>query len=162
MQTRTIRKYTPLSMLALGLALAMPSAFAQEAEAEVVAGAEAALEAGVAGGTPGLGAQAQVDGGDAVPQATPATPATPPATAGDAAIPATPATPPARSQRTWAELDVDADGQLSLEEAGEIESLAAVFTQADADADGQLTADEYKAYLATHHGAKAQSGTSDG
>ena len=49
---------------------------------------------------------------------------------------------------TWADLDVDGNGTLSKQEAGNVQSLAQVFDEADADQDGQLTPDEYKAFVA--------------
>lgn len=60
---------------------------------------------------------------------------------------ATPAAAPAR--KTWSELDVDKNGSLSKEEAGNIPSLQAVFDKADRNADGALTGEEYKTWLAS-------------
>ncbi|MCW5581937.1 MAG: EF-hand domain-containing protein [Luteimonas sp.] len=95
-------------LIALGAALAMPVAFAQEAEA-------AAQD--------------------------------PVATAQD------PATAPTDQSRqgqslTWADLDVDGNGTLSRQEAGNVQSLAQAFDDADADSNGELTPDEYKAFVA--------------
>ena len=64
-------------------------------------------------------------------------------------------TPPAAqagepAKKSWGELDADGNGSLSLAEAGALDSLAKVFTQADADANGELTQDEYKAWLAAN------------
>lgn len=53
-------------------------------------------------------------------------------------------------QKTWAELDANGNGSLSVTEAAPIESLAKVFPKADKDGNGELTADEYKAWLAAN------------
>lgn len=68
---------------------------------------------------------------------------------------AAPAAAPA--QKTWAELDANGNGSLSVTEAAPIESLAKVFPKADKDGNGELTADEYKAWLAANPG-KSKSG----
>ncbi|MBJ7575864.1 EF-hand domain-containing protein [Luteimonas sp. MC1828] len=67
-----------------------------------------------------------------------------------AATAATPAAAPAAEPRqlSWADVDTDGNGSISLTESAEIASLAQVFAQADVDADGELTADEYKAFVA--------------
>ena len=54
----------------------------------------------------------------------------------------------APAKKTWADLDVDKDGNLTKTEAATIPSLQAVFDQADANADGALSGEEYKTYLA--------------
>lgn len=61
--------------------------------------------------------------------------------------PQTEATP---ARKTWADLDIDKNGNLDKAEAGGAPSLQAVFDQADANADGSLTGDEYKTYLAAN------------
>lgn len=86
-----------VSLIALGAALAMPMAFAQDMEST-----------------------------DVVPEQESAQ------------------TTASAQQGSWADLDIDKDGQLSKVEASESVSLTAVFDEADADADGQLTADEYR------------------
>ena len=68
---------------------------------------------------------------------------------------AAPAAAPA--QKTWADLDANGNGSLSVTEAAPIESLAKVFPKADKDGNGELTADEYKAWLAANPG-KSKSG----
>ena len=68
---------------------------------------------------------------------------------------AAPAATPA--QKTWADLDANGNGSLSVTEAAPIESLAKVFPKADKDGNGELTADEYKAWLAANPG-KSKSG----
>ena len=160
MRTRIPHDKTLVPLLALGALLAAPLAFAQDLGAAVNARVGATVGAG--GAATDLQAGAGVDANAAAQSAVPATPATPPAEAGVGATPATPATPPARSQRTWAELDVDASGQLSLDEAGALDSLAQVFAEADANADGQLAADEYKAFLATRASSEAGNGPESG
>jgi hypothetical protein len=56
----------------------------------------------------------------------------------------------APARKTWADLDIDKNGNLDKAEAGGAPSLQAVFDQADANADGSLTGDEYKTYLAAN------------
>ena len=63
----------------------------------------------------------------------------------------------APAQKTWADLDANGNGSLSVTEAAPIESLAKVFPKADKDGNGELTADEYKAWLAANPG-KSKSG----
>ncbi|MCR6686616.1 EF-hand domain-containing protein [Pseudoxanthomonas sp.] len=48
---------------------------------------------------------------------------------------------------SWADLDADGNGNLSLQEATRHQGLSSVFTQADTDGDGELTADEYRGYI---------------
>ena len=83
--------------------------------------------------------------------------ALPTAFAQDATTPTTSQTPPTQSTTgapagqqtvTWADLDVDGNGTLSMTEAGGLPQLAAVFTEVDVDGNGELTAEEYKAYVA--------------
>lgn len=69
--------------------------------------------------------------------------------AGQPASPA-PQSAAAPAKKTWAELDIDKDGNLDKTEAATIPSLQAVFDQADANADGALSGDEYKTYLAAN------------
>lgn len=66
--------------------------------------------------------------------------------------PATPApqSDAAPAKKTWADLDIDKDGNLNKSEVATIPSLEAVFDQADANADGALSGDEYKTYLAAN------------
>jgi EF hand len=54
------------------------------------------------------------------------------------------------AKKTWADLDIDKNGNLDKAEAGGAPSLQAVFDQADANADGALTGEEYKTYLAAN------------
>ena len=77
------------------------------------------------------------------------------ATAGDAAAQASEpaATAAAPQKKSWSDVDVNKDGNLSKTEASSVPALGQVFDKADSNADGSLTAAEYKAYV-----AKAQSG----
>jgi hypothetical protein len=89
-------------------------------------------------------------------QSAPANPQDPAAQAAPQSAPpaeaAPQATDPAQKTKTWAELDANGNGSLSVTEAAPIESLAKVFPKADKDGDGELTADEYKAWLAANGG----------
>ncbi len=67
-----------------------------------------------------------------------------------------PATPAEPGKKTWADLDVNKDGNLDKTEAAPIPSLEAVFDAADTNADGQLTGEEYKNYLAMNGDGKAR------
>jgi EF hand len=70
--------------------------------------------------------------------------------------PATPATPAEPGKKTWADLDVNKDGNLDKTEAAPIPTLQAVFDSADTNADGALTGEEYKTYLAMNGDGKAK------
>lgn len=70
--------------------------------------------------------------------------------------PATPATPTEPGKKTWADLDVNKDGNLDKIEAAPIPTLQAVFDTADTNADGALTGEEYKTYLAMNGDGKAK------
>ena len=70
--------------------------------------------------------------------------------------PATPATQAEPGKKTWADLDVNKDGNLDKTEAAPIPTLQAVFDTADTNADGALTGEEYKTYLATNGDGKAK------
>lgn len=72
------------------------------------------------------------------------------------ATPATPATPAEPGKKTWADLDVNKDGNLDKTEAAPIPTLEAVFDTADTNADGALTGEEYKNYLAMNGDGKAK------
>ncbi len=61
-------------------------------------------------------------------------------------------------QVTWADLDVDKNGNLSKTEVATVPELAQSFDAADANADGQLTAEEYKSYAAKASGGAAADG----
>lgn len=50
-------------------------------------------------------------------------------------------------KKSWADVDVDKDGNLSKAEASVVPALGQVFDKADGNADGSLSADEYKAYV---------------
>ena len=49
-------------------------------------------------------------------------------------------------QKTWEELDVNKDGNLSKAEAAADASMKSLFAKADTNGDGTLTPDEYRAY----------------
>lgn len=87
-----------------------------------------------------------------------ATPTTDQAQAAQAqpATPATAATPAEPGKKTWADLDVNKDGNLDKTEAAPIPTLEAVFETADTNADGALTGEEYKTYLAMNGDGKAK------
>ena len=70
--------------------------------------------------------------------------------------PATPATQAEPGKKTWADLDVNKDGNLDKTEAAPIPTLQAVFDTADTNADGALTGEEYKTYLAMNGDGKAK------
>ena len=73
--------------------------------------------------------------------------------------PPTTAAPTAEPRQvTWADLDVDKDGDLSKDEVATVPALSQVFAAADADADGKLTADEYKAHAQTTNADASDSG----
>jgi hypothetical protein len=78
-----------------------------------------------------------------------ATQASEPAASGSA----TAAAAAAPQKKSWSDVDLDKDGNLSKTEASSVPALGQVFDKADSNADGSLTADEYKAYV-----AKAQTG----
>lgn len=60
----------------------------------------------------------------------------------------------AQGQQGWADVDTNADGSISKEEAAANPGLSQVFDQADANTDGSLTADEYKAFVSKNYGDK--------
>lgn len=60
------------------------------------------------------------------------------------------------AKKSWSDVDLDKDGNLSKAEASSVAALGQVFDQADGNADGSLTPDEYKAYLAKSQGDQTQ------
>lgn len=74
------------------------------------------------------------------------------ATTAQASEPA--ATAAAPQKKSWSDVDMDKDGNLSKTEASSVPALGQVFDKADSNADGSLTADEYKAYVAKAQGSK--------
>ena len=132
-----LSRKTLLGTVALAAVLSAPLALAQSATATTPVAEEAAAAATTA------------PANEAASSAPAATGTEPGAATSEAA--------PAR--KTWAELDTNKDGNLSKDEAGAMESLAAVFEKADVDANGSLTGAEYKAYVAaTNGGAGKQAG----
>ena len=113
-----------IGAFALVASLSAPLAFAQQAEQ--AAPAEQAQSADAAAATDAAAAQASE------PAATAAAP----------------------QKKSWSDVDVDKDGNLSKTEASTVPALGQVFDKADSNADGSLTADEYKAYVAKAQGSK--------
>jgi len=159
--------------IALAACMAAPTAFAQNAHANMHALPPATPAIPATPATPAIPAmpatpaipqvkaEVSADAGIQDNRATPAVPATAavPATKVEGegmsqATPATPATPAVPAKKSWSTLDVDSNGSLSASEAASMGSLSKVFGKADADADGELTQDEYKAWLATSGSAK--------
>lgn len=160
-------KLLPLT-IAMAACVAAPSAFAQSLG--INAGAAARVEIPAASlqshGNAHVGARANPQAATPAVPAIPATPALPPVKAdpvagaeAQAAVPATratPAVPATPANRSWAELDANGNGSLSVAEAASMHSLSKVFVKADADADGELTQDEYKSWLAANGRAKGK------
>ena len=69
---------------------------------------------------------------------------TPPAADATQQAQARSATPPPGT--SWESLDTDGNGTLSKDEAQRHEGLARVFAEVDVDANGELTADEYRTF----------------
>ena len=119
---------TLLGAVALVATLSAPLAFAQQTDPAATAGA--APTATDASAQPAATAQTT--------------------TSNDAAA----ATPASVSKKSWADVDVDKDGNLSKAEAAAVPSLGQAFDKADSNADGSLTATEYKAYVKAQGGKK--------
>ena len=114
-----------LGVFAVFASLSAPLAFAQQADpAAATATTQSAAST------------------DASAQAATAAQAT---TSNDAAA----ATPASGAKKSWADVDLDKNGNLSKAEAAAVPSLGQAFDKADSNADGSLTAAEYKAYLKT-------------
>ena len=113
---------TLLGAVALVATLSAPLAFAQQTDPAATTGA-AAPAATDASAQPAAAAQ--------------------PTTSNDAAV----ATPASVTKKSWADVDIDKDGNLSKAEAAAVPSLGQAFDKADSNADGSLTATEYKAYV---------------
>jgi Ni/Co efflux regulator RcnB len=97
---------------------------------------------------------------DAATTQTDPTAETTPRTEGYAQDAAAQAQPQAgQSQVTWADLDGDSDGKLSLDEASGLPALAQVFADVDADSDGFVTPQEYQAYVAARSNGAAAEGS---
>ncbi|HZH42761.1 MAG TPA: EF-hand domain-containing protein [Lysobacter sp.] len=125
-------------VLALAAALAAPVAFAQSTGTSATTGTATDASAQT---------QSTQSTTDAATQATTATQGATTATTDTGA-----------QKKTWADVDIDKDGNLSQTEAAAIPALAQVFAQADGNADGKLSADEYRGYVEKNQaGAASQS-----
>ncbi|SFK47794.1 hypothetical protein [Lysobacter sp. cf310] len=120
----TLSRKSLIGAFALVASLSAPLAFAQQAEQAPPAEQAQSTDAAAAAATDATAAQTSE------PAATAAAP----------------------QKKSWSDVDVDKDGNLSKTEASSVPALGQVFDKADSNADGSLTADEYKAYV-----AKAQS-----
>ncbi|KRA17605.1 MULTISPECIES: hypothetical protein [unclassified Lysobacter] len=120
----TLSRKSLIGAFALVASLSAPLAFAQQAEQAPPAEQAQTTDAAAAAATDATAAQTSE------PAATAAAP----------------------QKKSWSDVDVDKDGNLSKTEASSVPALGQVFDKADSNADGSLTADEYKAYV-----AKAQS-----
>jgi Ca2+-binding EF-hand superfamily protein len=69
----------------------------------------------------------------------------------------------AATRATFAEIDTDHDGRISIDEAGDDETLASGFVDLDADNDGYVTDAEYRAGMKAEmpHGATDDDGDVD-
>lgn len=65
----------------------------------------------------------------------------------------------ASSGASWNDVDVDADGSISLAESAAVPALSQVYTQADANGDGALTPAEYQGFVAQAQAAAAAGST---
>lgn len=120
----TLSRKSLIGAFALVASLSAPLAFAQQAEQAPPAEQAQSTDAAAAAATDATTAQT------GEPAATAAAP----------------------QKKSWSDVDVDKDGNLSKTEASSVPALGQVFDKADSNADGSLTAAEYKAYV-----AKAQS-----
>ncbi|MEG3789681.1 EF-hand domain-containing protein [Lysobacter sp. CCNWLW3] len=123
----TLSRKSLIGAFALVASLSAPLAFAQQAEQAPPAEQAQSADAAAAAATD--------------------------ATAAQASEPAA-ATAAAPQKKSWSDVDVDKDGNLSKTEASSVPALGQVFDKADSNADGSLTADEYKAYVAKAQGSK--------
>lgn len=144
-----------LALFAAGAVLMTPLAFAQSATTTATqatpvpppAAASIAPESAALGHATPTSAQSS----DTATTATPNTPSE------GTSTPATPASAAASSNnKTWSELDLDKDGNVSKSEAMADAGLKKIFAKADTNADGILTPDEYKAYVAANYQASGQ------
>ncbi|MET0289574.1 MAG: EF-hand domain-containing protein [Pseudoxanthomonas sp.] len=60
-----------------------------------------------------------------------------------------------QGQQGWADVDTDANGTISKQEATANAGLTQIFDQADADTNGELTPDEYKSFISKNYGGAA-------
>lgn len=127
--------------IVLGLALASGTAMAG-GEYDQSTGGQAAMDQGVTGGTADQGTMSgsdqSSDQSSDVPGA--ATGATQPSISGST-------TPRSTQQQSFGQVDVNADGLISEDEAQGSEKLADSFDQADANGDGYVNQSEYNSML---------------
>lgn len=119
------------SAVALSMAFAAPSVFAQTSATQSSTAAQPAA------------AQAP----------TTTQQGTPPGAAAAGQAGTAPGAAPQAKQVTWADLDTDQNGKLSKAEVAPMPALSQSFEQVDADKDGQMTPDEYKAFAQKQQGA---------
>ncbi len=131
------------ALIALSLAIASPMALAQSADAQSAAPPQAIDS------VTGVAQEASVEPA-AQPAAAPGQAATMTA-APEAAASAQP------QRKSWASIDVDADGKISATEAQTDPALLKQFPAIDADKDGFVTVAEYKAHLAARSSKKDDS-----
>ena len=121
---KTISRKSSTGLLAVGVALLMPFAFAQNEQA-IPPPHNGTMQEGAKDPTPNT------------PNAN---------TAADSASKAATAT--AENAKSWKELDVNKDGKLSRDEAASDTVVAANFDSIDTDKDGTISRAEYKKYRA--------------
>lgn len=129
------------SKLAIVLSLALASGTALAGGEYDQSGSQAAMDQGVTGGTADQGTASGSDQSSDVPGA--ATGATQPSISGST----TPRSTQQQSEQSFSQVDVNADGLISQDEAQGSEQLADSFDQADANGDGYVNQSEYNSML---------------
>lgn len=131
------------SKLAIVLSLALASGTALAGgEYDQSTGSQAAMDQGVTGGTADQGTASGSDQSSDVPGA--ATGSTQPSISGSTTPRSTQQQP---SEQSFSQVDVNADGLISQDEAQGSEQLADSFNQADANGDGYVNQSEYNSML---------------
>jgi len=145
-----------LALFAASAVLMTPLAFAQSATTTATQATPvpppAATSIAPEPTVPGHATPTLAQSSDTPTAATPNTPSE------GVSMPATPASTTASSgnKKTWSELDLDKDGNVSKSEAMADAGLKKIFAKADTNGDGILTPDEYKAYVAANYQASSQ------